>query len=210
MIRDFFGTLFFWIEKQMSWKTNEHTLQMRSSTDAHTFIPFFSDTFVWEITATCVITQNFEIYIELKFDWNLNFLKEIKVTIKSPELWIFLVNFLGFSKIFQYLSIVNLKLFKKHFLCRSYSSRSECWRPGNTCRFFYPSIFYFANYVCAGCLGPIQISERETRNDKRKSKFRLSFRLRLSFLVYKLGHSLIVSFIVQLFSFIVSPIQITS
>ena len=58
--------------------------------------------------------------------------------------------------------------------------------------------------------GPIQITERETRNDKRKSKFRLSFRLRLSFLVFKLSHSFLVSFLVQFFSFIVSPIQITN
>ena len=57
-------------------------------------------------------------------------------------------------------------------------------------------------------LGPIQIIERETIRETIKVVYRFSFRMRLSFLVYKSSHSFLVSFLVQFFSFIVSPIQI--
>ena len=57
-------------------------------------------------------------------------------------------------------------------------------------------------------LGPIQIIERETIRETIKVVYRFSFRLSLSFLVYKSSHSFLVSFLVQFFSFIVSPIQI--
>ena len=56
--------------------------------------------------------------------------------------------------------------------------------------------------------GPIQIIERETIRETIKVVYRFSFRLSLSFLVYKSCHSFLVSFLVQFFSFIVSPIQI--
>ena len=56
--------------------------------------------------------------------------------------------------------------------------------------------------------GPIQIIERETIRETIKVVYRFSFRLSLSFLIYKSSHSFLVSFLVQFFSFIVSPIQI--